>query len=153
MESVRFGHEEEMVVAGSMSGALKVWDLEQAKSKNWVQIFCTERGSDDIEILYEITNDSSELLQSFNLTFLFILFKPRLLWCYDINPLTFVQCQHFICVVVMRTLTGHTSSIKSLDFHPYGDYCTSGSLDCNVKVRIQITLLGYLSSCIFHLHD
>lgn len=153
VESVRFGHEEEMVVAGSMSGALKVWDLEQAKSKNWEQIFCTERGSDVIEILYEITNDSSELLQSFNLTFLFILFKPRLLWCYDINPLTFVQCLHFICVVVMRTLTGHTSSIKSLDFHPYGDYCTSGSLDCNVKVRIQITLLGYLSSCIFHLHD
>lgn len=151
MESVRFGHEEEMVVAGSMSGALKVWDLEQAKSKNWVQIFCTERGSDVIEILYEITNDSSELLQSFNLTFLLsFCLNPDY---YDINPLTFVQCLHFICVVVMRTLTGHTSSIKSLDFHPYGDYCTSGSLDCNVKVQIQITLLGYLSSCIFHLHD
>ena len=29
---MRFGHEEEMVVAGSLSGALKVWDLEQAKS-------------------------------------------------------------------------------------------------------------------------
>lgn len=33
VEAVRFGHEEEMVVAGSISGALKVWDLEQAKSK------------------------------------------------------------------------------------------------------------------------
>lgn len=42
-----------------------------------------------------------------------------------------------VFVVVMRTLTGHTSSIKSLDFHPYGDYCTSGSLDCNVKVTIK----------------
>lgn len=60
MESVRFGHEEEMVVAGSMSGALKVWDLEQAKSKNWVQKFCAERGSDVIEILYEITKGSSD---------------------------------------------------------------------------------------------
>ena len=34
IEAVRFGHAEEMVVAGSQSGALKVWDLEQAKSKS-----------------------------------------------------------------------------------------------------------------------
>lgn len=33
VEAVRFGNAEEMVVAGSMSGALKLWDLEQAKSK------------------------------------------------------------------------------------------------------------------------
>ena len=33
IEAVRFGHAEEMVVAGSQSGALKVWDLEQAKSE------------------------------------------------------------------------------------------------------------------------
>ncbi|KAJ8303196.1 hypothetical protein KUTeg_019592 [Tegillarca granosa] len=69
VEAVRFGHEEEMVVAGSISGALKVWDLEQAK--------------------------------------------------------------------IMRTLTGHKSSIRSLDFHPYGDYTASGSLDANVKVSLS----------------
>ncbi len=34
VEAVRFGNAEEMVVAGSMSGALKIWDLEAAKSKN-----------------------------------------------------------------------------------------------------------------------
>lgn len=34
VESVRFGHNEEMIVAGSMSGALKIWDLEEAKSKS-----------------------------------------------------------------------------------------------------------------------
>lgn len=32
VEAVRFGNAEEMVVAGSMSGALKIWDLEAAKS-------------------------------------------------------------------------------------------------------------------------
>jgi len=32
VESVRFGHEEEMVIAGSMSGAIKIWNLEEAKS-------------------------------------------------------------------------------------------------------------------------
>lgn len=31
IESVRFGHDEELVVAGSLSGALKIWDLEAAK--------------------------------------------------------------------------------------------------------------------------
>ena len=34
IEAVRFGNAEEMVVAGSMSGALKIWDLEAAKSKS-----------------------------------------------------------------------------------------------------------------------
>ena len=33
IEAVRFGHLEELVVAGSQSGALKVWNLEQAKGK------------------------------------------------------------------------------------------------------------------------
>ena len=37
---------------------------------------------------------------------------------------------------VMRTLTGHKSSVRSLDFHPYGDYAASGSLDCNIKVKL-----------------
>ena len=42
---------------------------------------------------------------------------------------------HEFSISVMRTLTGHKSSIRSLDFHPYGDYAASGSLDCNIKVR------------------
>jgi katanin p80 WD40 repeat-containing subunit B1 len=39
-------------------------------------------------------------------------------------------------VSVLRTLTGHKSSIKSLDFHPYGDYAASGSQDSTIKVFI-----------------
>ena len=35
----------------------------------------------------------------------------------------------------MRTLTGHKSNIRSLDFHPYGEFVASGSLDTNIKVR------------------
>ena len=38
VEAVRFGNAEEMVVAGSMSGALKIWDLEAAKSKSGMLI-------------------------------------------------------------------------------------------------------------------
>lgn len=38
VDSVRFGHNEEMVVAGSMSGALKIWNLEEAKSNQLVYL-------------------------------------------------------------------------------------------------------------------
>ena len=42
-------------------------------------------------------------------------------------------------VLVTRTLTGHKSSIKCTDFHPYGEYITSGSMDTNVKVSHMLT--------------
>ena len=35
---------------------------------------------------------------------------------------------------VLRTLTGHKSSVRCLDFHPYGDFVASGSLDNNIKL-------------------
>ena len=46
--------------------------------------------------------------------------------------------QHY-CFSVTRTLTGHKSSIKCTDFHPYGEYITSGSMDTNVKVIYNYT--------------
>lgn len=42
---------------------------------------------------------------------------------------------------VVRTLAGHKSGIRSLDFHPYGDYVASGSLDCNIKVDARARIL------------
>ena len=39
-----------------------------------------------------------------------------------------------IYFAVIRTLTGHKANIRCLDFHPYGDFVASGSLDTNVKV-------------------
>ena len=41
-----------------------------------------------------------------------------------------------LSLIVLRTLTGHKSSAKSVDFHPFGDYVTSGSLDTNIKVMV-----------------
>jgi katanin p80 WD40 repeat-containing subunit B1 len=36
---------------------------------------------------------------------------------------------------VVRTFTtGHRSKVTCVDFHPYGDFFASGSLDTNVKV-------------------
>ena len=36
---------------------------------------------------------------------------------------------------IVRTLTGHKSNIRTIDFHPYGDFIGTGSLDTNIKVR------------------
>ena len=47
----------------------------------------------------------------------------------------------------MRTLTGHKSSIRSLDFHPYGDFVASGSMDTNIKVCDEnMVLVLYICS-------
>lgn len=35
---------------------------------------------------------------------------------------------------LMRTLTGHKGSVRAIEFHPYGDFITSGSADTSVKV-------------------
>ena len=37
--------------------------------------------------------------------------------------------------LVARSLSGHTSNIKCLDFHPFGEFIASGSLDTNIRVR------------------
>lgn len=37
-------------------------------------------------------------------------------------------------VKIVRTLTGHRSGLRAVDFHPYGDFLTSSSLDSTVKV-------------------
>jgi WD40 repeat protein len=48
-----------------------------------------------------------------------------------------------VLLSVLRTLTGHKSSIRSLDFHPYGDFVASGSLDTNLKVNIKQRILSF----------
>lgn len=35
---------------------------------------------------------------------------------------------------VVRTLTGHRSNCISVDFHPFGEFFASGSLDTNLKI-------------------
>ena len=59
--------------------------------------------------------------------------------CLYIHVYTYkVDCLSFCSLsTVVRTLTGHKSSIKCLDFHPYGDFVASGSLDTNLKVSLH----------------
>lgn len=34
----------------------------------------------------------------------------------------------------ISTQTGHRASIRTIDFHPYGNFLASGSLDTNIKI-------------------
>lgn len=46
-------------------------------------------------------------------------------------------CWNFCCLAfcaVVRTLTGHRSNCISVDFHPFGEFFASGSLDTNLKI-------------------
>nr|CAD7404210.1 unnamed protein product [Timema cristinae] len=43
---------------------------------------------------------------------------------------------------IVRTLTGHKASIRSIDFHPYGDFLTSGSLDTSIRFANTLVVLS-----------
>lgn len=40
----------------------------------------------------------------------------------------------YVVVAVVRTLTGHRSNCIAVDFHPFGEFFASGSLDTNLKI-------------------
>ena len=60
----------------------------------------------------------------------------------------FVYKYGVILYVVLRTLMGHKANVCSLDFHPFGEYLASGSVDTNIKV-MHITSY-FLSMYIFN---
>ncbi|CAH8653807.1 unnamed protein product [Heterobilharzia americana] len=45
-----------------------------------------------------------------------------------------LDLSHSVSMDVVRALSGHTSAIKTLDFHPYGNFVASGSMDTLVKL-------------------
>jgi WD40 repeat protein len=49
--------------------------------------------------------------------------------------LSFIYCLTWLVTyAVVRTLTGHRSNCMSVDFHPFGEFFASGSLDTNLKI-------------------
>ena len=45
-----------------------------------------------------------------------------------------IFCCNVVFCIVVRTLTGHRSNCISVDFHPFGEFFASGSLDTNLKI-------------------
>ena len=50
---------------------------------------------------------------------------------------------------VLRTLSGHKSAIRCLDYHPFNDFLITGSMDTNIKVRMILNVYLLVSPC-FH---
>jgi WD40 repeat protein len=40
----------------------------------------------------------------------------------------------WLLYVVVRSLNGHKSNCTAVDFHPFGEFFASGSLDTNLKI-------------------
>ncbi|KAG6468083.1 hypothetical protein ZIOFF_072651 [Zingiber officinale] len=98
VESVSFDSSEVLVAAGATSGSIKLWDLEEAKSKTLVVAILKSRSS----------QRKSKLLDIFG--------------------------SFILPYAVIRTLTGHRSNCIAVDFHPFGEFFASGSLDTNLKI-------------------
>lgn len=87
-----------MVAAGAASGTIKLWDLEEAKSRD-------------------------------------LFFHLSVCVCIYLDKKINKKCIAFLLLVaVVRTLTGHRSNCMSVDFHPFGEFFASGSLDTNLKI-------------------
>ena len=75
MESVQFNNSEELVLAGSHSGTLKIWDLEAAKSRFLPMEFVLleleksmQYGEEDYVCILRITRTLSTLNVTFSNT-------------------------------------------------------------------------------------
>lgn len=57
-----------------------------------------------------------------------------ILYCLNCVLCSLNSRTNVILCVVVRTLTGHRSNCISVDFHPFGEFFASGSLDTNLKI-------------------
>ncbi|KAK4878976.1 hypothetical protein RN001_007122 [Aquatica leii] len=136
VECVQFNHVEELVCAGSQSGALKVWDLEAAKL---VRTLTGHR--DSIKCIdfhpygdFLVSGGSDNTIK---------LWDSRKKGC--------------IC-----TFPGHTMTVNSLKFSPDGQWIASGGEDSRIKIwdlrvgRVLKEFTDHMNSvtCVeFHPHE
>ena len=62
-------------------------------------------------------------------------------FCNKMCYLLIITCMHYfwhqltlLLITVIRTLTGHKTNVRCLDFHPYGHFLASGSFDTSIKL-------------------
>ncbi|PNF32849.1 Katanin p80 WD40 repeat-containing subunit B1 [Cryptotermes secundus] len=108
VECVKFGHTEELVCAGSHTGALKIWDLEAAKI---VRTLTGHRAA----IRCMDFHPYGDLLASGSLD------TSIKMW--DIRRKSWIF-----------TYKGHRIAVNSLKFSPDGQWIASGGDDCLVKL-------------------
>lgn len=108
VDSVRFGHNEEMVVAGSMSGALKIWNLEEAK------------------ILRTLTGHKSSVKS--------LDFHPYGDYAASGSQDSTIKLWDIRRKGCIYTYKGHTNPVSTLRFSPDGKWIASGGEDSLIKI-------------------
>jgi katanin p80 WD40 repeat-containing subunit B1 len=104
VECVTFDSNESTVIAGSAGGTLKLWDLEQAK----VARTLTGHRSNCISV--QVYSDSEQCL--------LLAVVQRAFSCLSRPPHDCRSC----------------SGVHSPQWHPYGEFFASGSVDTNLKI-------------------
>ncbi|XP_052714062.1 katanin p80 WD40 repeat-containing subunit B1-like isoform X2 [Crassostrea angulata] len=149
VESVRFGHEEEMVVAGSMSGALKVWDLEQAKIMRTLTghtssiksldfhpygDYCTSGSLDCNVKLWDIRKKGCIYTYRGHKNGVnCVRFSPDGKWIASAGEDGLVKIWDITAGKILTDLTYHNGPVNIVEYHPNELLLASGSSDRTVK--------------------
>lgn len=149
IESVRFNYKEELVCAGSQTGALKVWDLEAAKLVKTLTGHKSGISSLDFhpygDFIASGSHDNSIKLwdprrKGCILTFIghrlkvnSLKFSPDGQWIASSSDDSIVKVWDIRQGRTLHEFTNHTNSVTSVEFHPHDFLLASGGLDRTVN--------------------
>lgn len=148
VECVRFGHTEELVCAGSQTGALKIWDLEAVKIVRTLTghksaIRCMDfhpygdflaSGSTDASIkLWDIRRKGCIFTYGHKLTVNSLKFSPDGQWIASGGEEGIVRLWDIRAGKVLKEFSEHSGSVTSVEFHPHEFLLASGSAGRSVN--------------------
>ncbi|KAB7499121.1 Katanin p80 WD40 repeat-containing subunit B1 [Armadillidium nasatum] len=150
VECVRFGGSEELVCAGSLSGALKIWDLEATKIVRTLtghkanirsidfhpygDFICT--GSLDTNIkLWDIRRKGCIFTyKGHNLTVNSLKFSPDGQWISSAGEDCAVKLWDLRAGKMLTEFSSHTGPVSDVEFHPHEFLLASASHDRTVNI-------------------
>ncbi|XP_026271697.1 katanin p80 WD40 repeat-containing subunit B1 isoform X2 [Frankliniella occidentalis] len=148
VECVRFGHTEELVCAGSQTGALKIWDLEAVKIVRTLTghksaIRCMDfhpygdflaSGSTDASIkLWDTRRKGCIFTYGHKLTVNSLKFSPDGQWIASGGDEGIVRLWDIRAGKVLKEFAEHSGAVTSVEFHPHEFLLASGSVGRSVN--------------------
>lgn len=148
VECVRFGHTEELVCAGSQTGALKIWDLEAVKIVRTLtghksSVRCMDfhpygdflaSGSTDASIkLWDIRRKGCIFTYGHKLAVNSLKFSPDGQWIASGGEEGVVRLWDIRAGKVLKEFAEHGGAVTSVEFHPHEFLLASGSAGRSVN--------------------